>query len=103
MSGKIVQTTNENLQKTLNAWVEELTAIVQIKADNSNKEQIEYKLKTIDTFVRSFVPLDVTEDDIAHYSGLLQCDQVTIQLFLFFLFFLFLSLYLSGIFGCFVS
>jgi hypothetical protein len=68
------KTSNAHLQATLDHWVGLLQQAHLSPSVNmgGNKEQL------IDQFVRSFVPLDVEEADIEHYSGSLKTDEVLV-------------------------
>jgi hypothetical protein len=68
----MVKTLNEALQLQLNRWVELVDAAV-IQPNPSSE-----RTDAILTFVRVFVPQDVTEDDIDHFSGNLSTDEVTV-------------------------
>eukprot|EP01040_Poterioochromonas_malhamensis_P006639 gene6639-7150_t len=65
----INQTRNNSLQQQLQSWDEQLQNIL-------NTTDISQKQQGIDTFVRGFVPPDVTEEDILYYeNNLLQDDE----------------------------
>jgi hypothetical protein len=58
----IMKTTNASLQTQFEAWVEMFTAALALT--DPSKERTD----AIIAFCRTFVPLDVTEDDIEHFS-----------------------------------
>ena len=61
-------TTNSALQEHLQKWVE----LVDIAVGHPNPSVA--RTDVIMTFCRSFVPADVTEDDVTHFSGNLASD-----------------------------
>ena len=65
-----VKTTNANLQAQLDRWVDLVANAVQ--QPNPSKERAD----AIMEFCRVFVPSDVSEDDIEHFSGNLSADEV---------------------------
>jgi hypothetical protein len=66
----VKKTKNSHLQAQLNLWKEQLDQVVSVGSDLQQKQRL------IDAFVRGFVPLDVTEDDILHYeTNLLNDDE----------------------------
>ena len=66
------RTKNSHLQTCLDQWMEMLR-----EANNfSVKTNMPERQSAIDRFVRTFVPSDVTEDDISHYSNNLLGDEV---------------------------
>ena len=71
MSGTInTRTRNPGLQRCLDQWSIQLTDI------NSQPADPQSRYRAIDSFARSFVPLDVEEADIAHYAQSLASDLV---------------------------
>lgn len=64
------KTTNINLQLQLESWVLAILRCLQLPNPSSQRNN------AIDSFCRSFVPHDVTEDDIQHFSGSLCNDEV---------------------------
>ena len=66
----ILKTSNSNLQSQLEEWV--------ILVDNAIAQPNPSAARTdaILLFCRKFVPSDVTEDDIQHFSGNLSNDEV---------------------------
>lgn len=70
------QTKNSHLQNSLNQWMEMLT-IVHTLVHSGNRNNMSDRQIATDRFVRSFVPSDVTEDDISHYATNLLTDDVS--------------------------
>jgi hypothetical protein len=60
---------NEDLNAQLVAWAEELQ-----KAQSLQQGSIS-RAEAIEAFCRTFVPIDVTEDDIQSFSGQLSTDE----------------------------
>eukprot|EP01036_Dinobryon_divergens_P028311 gene28311-37242_t len=58
-----MKTQNLNLQKQLRSWIEQVTLA------SNYAESSQERLSTIMLFSKSFVPSDVSEDDIQHFSG----------------------------------
>ena len=69
-SPTIKRTKNSHLQEQLTRWKSQLDAIQAASND------IQQKQRLLDSFVRGFVPLDVTEEDILHYENSLLNDDV---------------------------
>lgn len=66
----MVQTKNEALQAALSGWSAAAEAAYQLPNPSSQRTD------AILEFCRGFVPFDVTEDDIEHFSGNLSSDDV---------------------------
>lgn len=66
----MVKTTNEALQTALSGWAEAAEAAYNMPNPSAQRTD------AIDAFCRTFVPWDVTEDDIDHFSGSLSTDDV---------------------------
>ncbi len=80
MSTVVNKTKNSHLQAALENWVEKLSDIYERMTSEEiqamslgNRQQALWRI--MDEFVRTFVPLDVTEDDIAHYRDSLLGDE----------------------------
>ena len=76
----VTRTKNTHLQTTLENWVNALSDIYErLTSDEiqamspANRQQAMWRV--MDEFVRTFVPLDVTEEDIAHYRDSLLNDE----------------------------
>lgn len=72
------KTKNSHLQSRLEKWQEQLTDIFLFasEAGNLTEAQIEHRKRAmLDEFVRGFVPIDVTEEDILHYTDSLWNDE----------------------------
>jgi hypothetical protein len=74
------RTKNNHLQTALENWVNQLSDIYERMTSPeiqemtlANRQQALWRV--MDDFVRTFVPLDVTEDDIAHYRDSLLGDE----------------------------
>jgi hypothetical protein len=65
-----VITKNANLQKALEKWVHMVDAALKEEAGSRRREV------AIQVFVRTFVPADVEEEDIVHFSNNLISDEV---------------------------
>jgi hypothetical protein len=63
-----MKTTNPNLQKQFDEWVEMIRVAMALPDPSSQRSD------AVLQFTRSFVPSDVTEDDIAHFSNNLLSD-----------------------------
>ena len=63
-----MRSSNEDLNVQLMVWAEELVKAQTLLQGTSRGEAIE-------AFCRSFVPVDVTEDDIQSFSGQLSTDE----------------------------
>ena len=68
----MVQTKNEALQNTLSQWAESIEIAFNLPNPSAQRTD------AIIDFCRTFVPHDVTEDDIMHFSGNLSSDDVSI-------------------------
>lgn len=93
-------TTKPDLQNSLFVWTNSLQ---QIQSIRKAQETIDFRAvqREMDKFVRSFVPLDIDEEDIAHYCNSLISDEVFFLLFKCnLLFFNILLFQFSGIFRC---
>lgn len=68
-------TTKPDLQNSLLVWTHTLQ---QIQLLRKSQETIDFRAvqREMDKFVRSFVPLDIEEEDIAHYCNSLVSDEV---------------------------
>ena len=66
----MVQTKNEALQATLAKWAVDVEAAYLLPNPSAQRTD------AIIDFCRTFVPFDVTEDDIMHFSGNLSSDDV---------------------------
>lgn len=66
-----MKTTNAQLQASLDVWASAVESAFSLP--NPSGERTDAIL----AFCRSFVPFDVTEDDIAHFSGNLSMDDVS--------------------------
>ena len=64
------QTKNNNLKNQLDLWVE------QIKAALQSPQGSTARFEAIKLFCRSFVPIDVNEEDTIHYATQLAEDEV---------------------------
>ena len=69
-----MKTKSEGLQKALGDWVQLVTAAFALS--NPSLERTD----AIIDFCRTFVPPDVTEDDIMHFSGNLSSDEVSFDM-----------------------
>ncbi len=67
----MTKTKNENLQAQLESW----SAAIAVAFSQPNPSAA--RTDAILDFVRTFVPLDVTEDDIDHFSNALSMDDVS--------------------------
>lgn len=67
----LVKTTNANLQRALERWVTMVDAALREEVGSRRREV------AIQVFVRTFVPTDVEEEDIAHFSNNLISDEVS--------------------------
>jgi hypothetical protein len=65
-----VKTKNQNLQKALDKWVSMVDAALGEEVGSRRREV------AIQVFTRTFVPADVEEEDIQHFSGNLMSDEV---------------------------
>lgn len=74
-----MQTKNEALQLALQGWAEAISAAFSLPNPSAQRTD------AIIDFCRTFVPHDVTEDDIMHFSGNLSMDDVR-QIYVQFLF-----------------
>lgn len=63
-----VKTTNQGLQQQLDRWVQLIEHCFSCTAND--------RPLAIREFCATFVPVDVTEDDIVHFSGVLSSDEV---------------------------
>lgn len=66
----MTQTSNENLQRQLDAWVEAVDHCLGQETLSQTRRD------AINAFVRTFVPPDVGEDDISYFSENLFNDEV---------------------------
>jgi hypothetical protein len=73
----VTKTKNPFLQEALEGWVDQLSDIYTLMSDTalSSGDRQSTLWRPLDTFVRSFAPLDVTEDDIAHFRDSLIHDE----------------------------
>ncbi len=76
-SVKMKKTNSPTLQSALDTWLALLLAAFEAPSKVAGGSGVK-KEDLIDQFVRSFVPLDVEEEDIVHYSSSLKGDQVRI-------------------------
>ena len=67
----MTKTKNENLQAQLESW----SAAIAVAFSQPNPSAA--RTDAILDFVRTFVPSDVTEDDIDHFSNALSMDDVS--------------------------
>ena len=67
------KTSNAALQEHLSRWADAVDAAVVLP--NPSRERTD----AIIAFCRSFVPSDVTEDDVQHFSGALSSDEEHFQ------------------------
>lgn len=65
----VKKTQNASLQQCLDVWVAALQQVQQ-------SAQLDLRKSMIERFVRTFVPLDVEEEDICHYANSLIYDEV---------------------------
>ena len=70
MAAVLKKTTSSSLQLQLEAWV----ALVNTAISHTNPSL--ERSDAILAFCRVFVPADVSEDDIDHFSGMLTTDEV---------------------------
>jgi hypothetical protein len=70
MAAVLKKTTSSSLQLQLEAWV----ALVDTAISHTNPSL--ERSDAILAFCRVFVPADVSEDDIDHFSGMLTTDEV---------------------------
>ena len=63
-----MKTTNFNLQKQFEQWVHMIESAIALPDPSLPRSD------AVIAFTRSFVPSDVTEDDIAHFSNNLMSD-----------------------------
>ncbi len=74
MASTVKTTRHTLLQATLNQWFDTLLQIAEFRvADPQNLTELHRK---IDSFARSFVPIDIDEEDISHYTNNLLIDEV---------------------------
>lgn len=74
MASTVKTTKHALLQATLNQWFDTLLQIAEFRvADPQNLTELHRK---IDGFARSFVPIDIDEEDISHYTNNLLIDEV---------------------------
>ncbi len=66
----MVKTKNEQLQLALDTWAVTIAAAFNLSNPSAARTD------AIIDFCRSFVPLDTEEEDIDHFSGLLNTDDV---------------------------
>lgn len=71
-----MKTKNEALQTALSAWSEAAEAAFNLPNPSAQRTD------AIIDFCRTFVPFDVTEDDIEHFSGNLSTDDVSEKRFI---------------------
>ena len=71
MSVALKKTTSASLQTHLNQWV--LLVDTAISCTNPSIERAD----AIMAFCKAFVPADVSEDDVDHFSGMLSSDEVS--------------------------
>jgi hypothetical protein len=71
------QTKNSSLQLQLQQWDEQISSILAL--DTSITTNLSRKQQLLDSFVRSFVPLDVDEEDVIHYQSNLLNDEEFFQ------------------------
>ena len=69
-----MKTKNEALQQALASWAEAISAAFALPNPSAQRTD------AIIEFCRTFVPHDVTEDDIMHFSGNLSMDDVRVIL-----------------------
>lgn len=71
---EVKTTKHTQLQATLNNWYDQLLQINELRqTERHNLTEVHRK---IDEFARSFVPLDIDEEDISHYTNNLLMDEV---------------------------
>mmetsp|Transcript_24452 Transcript_24452/g.18571 ORF Transcript_24452/g.18571 Transcript_24452/m.18571 type:complete len:144 (-) Transcript_24452:82-513(-) len=68
-------TKNEELQVALNRWFDMLLQIQELRSSGSTGDNVPTLHRKIDEFARTFVPLDVDEEDISHYTNNLLLDE----------------------------
>lgn len=73
-SAFITTINNQNLRDQLLRWIDLARAALDLPNPSSERTNAIY------TFVRTFVPPDVTEDDIDHFSNSLAADEVFVFL-----------------------
>jgi hypothetical protein len=71
---EVKTTKHTQLQATLNRWYDQLLQVNELRqTQQHNLAEVHRK---IDEFARSFVPLDIDEEDISHYTNNLLMDEV---------------------------
>lgn len=71
---EVKTTRHTQLQETLNQWFEALLQVAEFRV--AHKEDLTQLHRMIDNFACSFVPTDIDEEDIAHYTNNLLMDEV---------------------------
>eukprot|EP01033_Poteriospumella_lacustris_P011010 gene11009-7832_t len=70
---EVKTTKHTQLQATLNRWYDQLLQVNELRqTQQHNLAEVHRK---IDEFARSFVPLDIDEEDISHYTNNLLMDE----------------------------
>jgi hypothetical protein len=70
---EVKTTRHTQLQETLNQWFEALLQVAEFRV--AHKEDLTQLHRKIDNFARSFVPTNIDEEDIAHYTNNLLIDE----------------------------